>query len=192
MGGFKFDPEKLDKLNDPERLKDIPPGFIWKKLAVKQSGTVVDLGAGTGFFSMHFAGMPGVKKVYALDISPAMVEYMQSRVNPEYPAIIPMIMEESTVPLSDDTADVLIMINLHHEFHAPHAILSECIRVLKPGGKIAIVDWAKKDTEHGPPVEKRYHSAEVIEQLETLPFIHIQSFYDLPSHFLLVAENGKL
>jgi ubiquinone/menaquinone biosynthesis C-methylase UbiE len=191
MEGFKFDPEMLEHLNDPERLKDIPPQWIWDKLNVKKATTVVDLGAGTGFFSKQFTAMPGVEKVYALDISEKMIEYMRRAVNPKYPQVIPMIMDESSIPLPTDMADVLIMINLHHEFHDPHAILAECRRVTKPGGKVAIVDWAKRETEHGPPVDKRYTAEAIVEQLEKTSFQQIRAYHTLPSHFLITAENGK-
>jgi len=191
MEGFKFDPEMLERLNDPERLKDIPPQWIWDKLNVKKASTVVDLGAGTGFFSRQFAGMPGVNKIYALDISEKMIEYMRIRVNPQYPQIIPMIMDEASIPLPADMADVLIMINLHHEFHDPHAILAECRRVLKPGARMAIVDWAKKETEHGPPLEKRYTVETVVEQIKATPFEDVRSYHTLPGHFLITAENSQ-
>ena len=117
MEGFKFDPRKLEKLNDPDRLKDIPPGYIWEKLKVDEPQTVVDLGAGTGFYSIRFAEFPGVKEVYALDISEEMIGYVKNRVVPDHPKIFPVLMEESSIPLADDSADVLVMINLHHEFH---------------------------------------------------------------------------
>ncbi|MBS3806737.1 MAG: class I SAM-dependent methyltransferase [Bacteroidales bacterium] len=189
MEGFKFDPAKLEHLNDPQRLKDIPPGVIWKPLAVDRPETVIDLGAGTGFFSVRFAEMKGVKKVYALDISEAMIEYIHREVSPLHPRIEPVQMEESVIPLPDDIADVLVMINLHHEFHDPHALLKECARVLKPEGRLAVVDWKKKDTAHGPPVSKRYREDEVIKQLETVPFSSIRTHQELPNHFLIVAEN---
>ena len=191
MEGFKFDPQMLERLNDPERLKDIPPQWIWDKLDVREASTVVDLGAGTGFFSKQFTAMPGVEKVYALDISEKMIEYMRTGVNPQYPQVIPMIMDESSIPLPAGMADVVIMINLHHEFHEPHTILAECSRILKPEGRMAIVDWAKKETEHGPPLEKRYTAEAVLEQLETKSFQNIRTYHTLPNHFLITAENGK-
>ena len=191
MEGFKFDPEMLEHLNDPGRLKDIPPQWIWDKMNVKKASTVVDLGAGTGFFSKQFAAMPGVEQVYALDISEKMIEYMRTAVNPQYPQVVPMIMDESSIPLPADMADVVIMINLHHEFHEPHTILAECSRIMKTGGKMAIVDWAKKETEHGPPVKKRYSAEAIVKQLEEASFQQIRSYYTLPSHFLITAEKSK-
>jgi len=189
MEGFKFDPSMLEHLNDPERFRDIPPRLIWEKLGVDDPQTVIDLGAGTGLFSAQFAQMEGVRKVYALDISDAMIEYIRRHVRTQHPTIEPLEMEESVIPLSKDIADVLVMINLHHEFHEPLALLEECSRVLKPGGKLAVVDWKKKDTAHGPPVDKRYLAEEVIRQLEETAFRSIQSYLELPDHFLIWAEN---
>lgn len=190
MEGFKFDPAKLEHLNDPQRLNDIPPEVIWEQLGLKYAETLIDLGAGTGFFSRRFADMPGIKRVYALDISDAMIEYMYTKVVPESPRILPLQMEEAVIPLPDRIADVLVMINLHHEFHDPHALLRECARVIKPRGQMAIVDWKKQDTNHGPPVDKRYTVNQVKAQLKTIPFRSIRSYLKLASHFLVVAENA--
>jgi len=189
MEGFKFDPEKMEKLNNPERLNDIPPDFIWEKLDVQNPGTVVDLGAGTGFFSVRFAGMANVDKVYALDIAEVMVDYMKENIVPMHDKIEAMKMDESSIPLPDDIAGVLVMINLHHELHEPLKILQESARVLKPGGKLAIVDWKKKETEHGPPVEKRYDTDTIKRQLDEAPFNSVKVYDEMPDHFLVVGEN---
>ena len=190
MAGFKFDTQKMDKLNDPERLKDIPPDFILEKLNMKNPGAVVDLGAGTGLFSIRFARMPGIEKVYALDIADVMVEYINENVSPLYPEIIPLSMEESNIPLQDNIAGFLVMINLHHELHEPLKLLEEAARVLKQGGKLAIVDWKKKETGHGPPVEKRCDTGTIHQQLKETSYQSVKIYDELPNHFLIVAENG--
>lgn len=190
MAGFKFDTGKLEHLNNPERAKEIPPEYIWKKLEVEKPETVVDLGAGTGFFSIQFARMPGVEKVYALDIADAMVEYMKENVSPLYPEITSLSMGESNIPLQDNIAGFLVMINLHHELHEPLKILKEASRVLKQGGKLAIVDWKKKETGHGPPVEKRCNTETIHQQLQETSYHSVSIYDELPNHFLLVAENG--
>jgi len=189
MAGFKFDTEKMEKLNNPERLNQIPPGFIWEKLGVSNPDTVVDLGAGTGFFSQRFARMPNVNKVYALDIANVMVDYMKENVVPLHDKIEPLKMDESSIPLPDDTAGVLVMINLHHELHEPVKILQESARLLRPGGKLAIVDWKKKQTEHGPPVEKRCDTETIQRQLAGASFRSVKVYDEMPDHFLVVGEN---
>lgn len=191
MKGFKFDISKLEKLNDPERLKDIPPEYIWDKLQLQNPRVLLDIGAGTGFFSKEFVQMTGVDQVYALDIADEMIEWMEEHLVADYPGVKPMKMEESSVPLSDRIADGIIMINLHHEFHEPDTFLQECYRLLNNKGKMAIVDWAKKETEHGPPVSKRYSISVIINQLKKAGFQNVESYEELPSHFLILAEKNE-
>jgi len=50
-----FNPKKLEKLNNPDRLKAIPPEFIWGKLNLVDPRYLLDLGAGTGMFSIAFS-----------------------------------------------------------------------------------------------------------------------------------------
>lgn len=189
MKGFKFDTQKLHHLNDPERLKDIPPDYILEKLNIRKLGILVDIGAGTGFFSIQFIRMPGVEKVHALDISDEMIEYMQENIQPEHPEIIPRKISEAEINIENSTADIVIMINLHHEFHYSLKMLGEVYRILKPGRKTAIVDWSHKETEHGPPLEIRYKTGQITEQLNQTSFTEINVFNDLPKHYLIIAEK---
>jgi ubiquinone/menaquinone biosynthesis C-methylase UbiE len=189
MKGFKFDMEKLEKLNDPERLKDIPPEYIWNKINLEKADTIIDIGAGTGFFSLQFAQMPGIKKVYALDIADEMIEWMKNNITTKNQEIIPQKMEESSIDLPGELADVVIMINVHHEFNDPLDILNESYRLLKDGGKVAIVDWAKKETEHGPPVSKRYSPHQIAEQINNTPLKNPKIYEELPNHYLVTSEK---
>jgi hypothetical protein len=67
MDEKKFDPKKLQKLNDPNRLLDIPPGYIWDKLNLIKSDILVDIGAGTGFFSIPFVDYAKNGKIFIVD-----------------------------------------------------------------------------------------------------------------------------
>ena len=184
-----FDPKKFEKLNDPIRLEHLPPVFIKEKLGINDARVILDIGAGTGFFSLHFANMFLDSKVYACDISEFMVSYMKDKVVPVNSRIHPMIMEHDTIPLGDGLADLIVMINLHHEIEDPQTILSECYRLLKPGGKIAISDWKKEYTGHGPALEIRFEIDEVEAQLEHAGFTGIKSFDELRYNFLVIAEK---
>jgi ubiquinone/menaquinone biosynthesis C-methylase UbiE len=189
MKGFKFDTEKLNHLNDPERLKDIPPEYIIDKMGLNSPKTILDIGAGTGFFSNEFSKIAGLEKLYALDIADEMIQWIKAQLAPNNSKIIPQKMQEDKIELESNLADAVIMINVHHEFHHPMRILNEVNRLLIPGGKLAIVDWAKKETEHGPPVEKRYTTTQIKQQLEKIPFDHIQIYEELPNHILIIAEK---
>ena len=65
----KFDPKKLKKLNDPQRLVDIPPEYILDKLDIDEPDVLVEIGSGTAFFSVAFLGHLNPSAMYACDIS---------------------------------------------------------------------------------------------------------------------------
>lgn len=190
MNDNKFDPKKLQKLNNPQRLADIPPAFIRDRLHLEKPEVVVEIGAGTAFFSIAFCELLSPRKVFACDVSEAMIDWVKENVSPRYPTIIPVKNEESSVPLDDGIADLLFMINLHHELDEPSLTVKEAFRILKPGGEIFIVDWKKKDMSEGPPIEIRCLPDQVKRQMVTAGFSGLQVFEDMPKHFLIVGKKG--
>jgi ubiquinone/menaquinone biosynthesis C-methylase UbiE len=187
----KFDPKKLKILNDPQRLMDIPPDYIWEKLNIEKPGVFVDLGAGTAFFSIAFLQKYKPLKVYACDSSEVMIDWVKENVIPEYPDIIPIKTEEYSIPLEDGIADLAFMINLHHELDNPPLTLDELNRILKPDGKILIADWKKEDMSEGPPMEIRCLPEQVKEQLVNAGFNQVEFYTDLPKHFLVVGKKDR-
>jgi len=187
----KFDPKKLEKLNNPQRLKDIPPDYVLKKLDMKKADVLVEIGAGTAFFSIAFLKATGASTLYACDISETMIDWIKEHVVPKFPNIRPVKSGEYTIPLEDEIADLVFMINLHHELDDPMRTLKEASRLLKLRGKIFIVDWKKKDMDEGPPSRIRVLPGQVKEQLVDSGFTHVNIFTDLPKHFLLTGEKGS-
>jgi ubiquinone/menaquinone biosynthesis C-methylase UbiE len=189
MDEKKFDPKKLQKLNDPNRLLDIPPRHIWDKLNLIKSDILVDIGAGTGFFSIPFVGYTKNGKVFACDVSDIMIEWMKDNICPKYLNIVPVKMDEQTVPLEDGLADLVYMINLHHELDSPDEILKESFRLLRKNGKIFIVDWKKVDMSQGPPIHLRYLPEQVKDQLIRVGFEELCIDNEMAKHFLVIAEK---
>ena len=187
MNEKKFDPKKLQRLNDPQRLIDISPDYIREKLHMEKTGIIVEIGAGTAFFSVVFFQKFRPSTLYACDISEIMIKWIKENVTPNYPDIIPVKTEESSVPLDDGLADLVFMVNLHHELEKPFLILEEAFRILKPGGKIFIVDWKKKDISEGPPAKIRYLPEKVKEQLVNAGFKNVNIHNELKKHFLVVG-----
>ena len=189
MNEKTFDPKKLQKLNNPQRLKDIPPDYVWDKLNIEKADVLVEIGAGTAFFSIAFLQHARPSKIYACDVSEVMIHWMKENVVSKYPNIVPVKNEEHAVPLDDAIADVVFMIHLHHELDNPTRIVEEAYRILKPGGNIFIVDWKKVDMAEGPPTRIRCLPEQVKEQLVDSGFKHVNIFSELPKHFLLVGKK---
>jgi protein-L-isoaspartate O-methyltransferase len=78
----KFDPEKLKKLDDPERLSLFDPEAVLKSFGLKPGMTVLDVGTGAGFYLPYLSKMVSDSgKVYAIDIIPEAVEYARNKVS---------------------------------------------------------------------------------------------------------------
>jgi len=190
MTDKKFDPKKLQKLNNPDRLKDIPPEFIHERLGGGARETLVEIGAGTAFFSIALYNYFRPQALYACDISELMIDWMSANVVPKYPAIVPVKTAESSVPLADEIADLVFMINLHHELDNPAESIAESYRLSKSGGNILIIDWKKEEMKDGPPQHIRCETETIVKQLEMGGFAHIEVFDTLPKHFMLIGKKS--
>lgn len=138
----KFDTKKLNKLNNVERLKWINPDLVWQTLKLSNPKILIDIGAGTGIFAKEFIKKLSNGKIYACDSANVMVDWMQENLLENN--IIPFLTNENTIDLENNIADFVYMITVHHELMDPEKLLKEAYRLLKSGGKIAIIDWKKK------------------------------------------------
>ena len=189
MSDKKFDPKKLHKLNDPQRLIDIPPAFVCGQLSVQNPDVLVEIGAGTAFFSLAFHQQLKASTTYACDLSETMIRWIKENIAPQYSEIIPVKNEESSVPLNDEIADLVFMINLHHELEDPSLVMQEAFRLLRPEGEVFIIDWKKEDMPQGPPVEIRCLPEQIELQLAKSGFLTIRSSNKMAKHFIVVGKK---
>ena len=189
---IKFDPAKLDRLNDPQRLSYLDPETIWTALGVKKPGVIVDIGAGTGLFALQFRMLAGEGTVYACDIEPQMIAWMEENLPSRYrDSIIPLKMEESRIPLDDGLADAAYLINVYHELEEPAALFRDARRVLAPGGTLAVVDWKAEPTPSGPPLAHRLPAGRAIRDLEAAGFAGVQERKDLEYHYIVTGRKAE-
>ena len=187
--GHKFDVKKLERLRDPERLSYLNPDKIWSVIAPDEVRTVVDLGAGIGFFAIPFSRKIPQGKVYGCDLSDEMVANLKMAIKSEGVSnIITVKTEEVHVPLPDGVADLVFMVNLHHEFDHPLESMAECRRMLRPGGRVAVVDWKPEQTPGGPPLHVRVAPEKVMAQLREAGFEGGQTHSLLPYHYVVTAN----
>jgi ubiquinone/menaquinone biosynthesis C-methylase UbiE len=161
----KFNPKDLERLNDPVRVKNVNPDLVWSVLDLKSPSVLVDIGAGTGVFAKIFAEKLNSGKIYACDTEDAMINWMSKNLvyNSACP-IIPLKSEETSIPLENELADLVYMMNVHHEFDDAQKIVEESYRLLKFGGKLAIVDWRCEEMEKGPDLSIRVPEDVIIDQ----------------------------
>jgi ubiquinone/menaquinone biosynthesis C-methylase UbiE len=159
----KFDPEKLKKLDDPERLSLFDPEAVLKSFGLKPGMTVLDVGTGAGFYLPYLSKMVSDSgKVYAIDISPEAVEYAKSKVSQlGLKNVEVLTSQENKIPLPDNTVDFTYMAFVFHELEDPVKFLKELERVSKPLSYLALIDWKKEERDKGPPLDEVYSEWEV-------------------------------
>ena len=184
---IKFDPKKLAKLNNPERLKTLNPEAIWEALNLQNPKTLIDIGAGTGFFTKEFSKKLTDGKIYACDSSEVMIQWMQENITDKN--ILPLQCSEASIELPDGIADLVYMINVHHEILEPEKLLAETHRLLKIGGRVAVIDWKAEAMQEGPPLELRISEEVIAEQLLKTGFVNIVSHEILPLHSFVVGQK---
>jgi ubiquinone/menaquinone biosynthesis C-methylase UbiE len=127
---------------------------------------VADIGAGTGYFALPFlaAVTPG-GKVYAVDLQPEMLAVLGSRL-PEGAATELVEADAAETTLTVGSLDLVFSANVWHELDDRGAALEEFARILRPGGRLAILDW-RNDVESppGPPLDHRITARSVVENL---------------------------
>lgn len=187
----KFDVSELMKLNDPGRFETLIPEVMWRAVGDPTPEVIIEIGAGTGLFAQRFAQFAPGAVVYAVDTEQAMLDWLrQNRVEATEGRIITVLSTESAVPLADGVADLVSMINLHHELADPVSIYAEAFRLLKPGGRVLVVDWAPRETQRGPSLAVRATPAVLRDLLAETGFDGISVQEDaLPWHTLVTANR---
>jgi SAM-dependent methyltransferase len=189
----KFDIAKLERLNDVGRFEYLDPELMWAAAATPDARTIVEIGAGTGLFACRFADLAPEADIYAADIEPVMVRWMfQHRPAALCGRLHPILAEETKIPLPTGDADLVLMINVHHELADPRSSYCEALRLLKIGGTLLIADWLPGDTGSGPPHAVRASAEQIAEILSAVGFCEIEEHEDLLRHSLLTARKAAV
>jgi ubiquinone/menaquinone biosynthesis C-methylase UbiE len=178
-------------LDDPSRLRSESARELWKRAGLRRGMTVVDVGAGTGYYSFPASDVVGASgEVHAVDVSRVLVRLLRERVRLRSPSnVVVHLSRPDRIPLADGVADRVLLANVLHGI--PPATVAESVRILRPGGLLLDLDWKKGTTERGPPVENRLSVAEARAALEAYGLRFVRAGPLGASHYLLMlARRG--
>jgi ubiquinone/menaquinone biosynthesis C-methylase UbiE len=153
----RFDnPKQLAKnFDDPARDAWQEPDRVIEALALKRGQTAADIGAGTGYFTVRLAKSAAAPKVYAVDIEPSMVTYVAERAATEHLTNVVAVQAAADAPNLPEAVDLALIVDTFHHIGNRESYFRRLAKSLKPGGRVAIIDF-KPDSPEGPPKEFRF------------------------------------
>jgi ubiquinone/menaquinone biosynthesis C-methylase UbiE len=180
----------VDDLDSQERRRLFPPEELLKKLPIKKTDNILDLGAGTGYLTIPTAKMvDGL--VYALDMDPEMLEVIETRAQYEHITNIKSVKGSiDNIPLPDDSIDIVIASWVLHEVKPLSKSLQQIKRVLKERGYFLCFEFENIESSiKGPPMNIRIPSSTMEQELINVGFTIIQKSFPRDYVYIFVVKK---
>ncbi|MBI3768208.1 MAG: class I SAM-dependent methyltransferase [Deltaproteobacteria bacterium] len=174
---------------------DDPARDVWQKprdvvgaLGLRPGMTVADLGAGTGYFSRYLSAAVGeTGTVFAVETEPNLLARLRERAEQEQTAnVTPILASFDDSRLPAGAVDVVLIVDTFHHLDRRLEYLTRLRRVLKPRGRVAIVDWQATELPVGPPMEHKIARADVIAEMQAAGYRLTAEPAILPYQYVLV------
>jgi len=177
--------EWAKSFDDPAREEWQMPARVIDALQLKSGQVVADVGAGTGYFTVRLAKSPAAPRVYAVDIEASMVEYVKQRAAREGLNNVIAVQAGADRTNLPEPVDLVLIVDTYHHIPNRVAYFTALRSVMKPGARLAIVDF-RKDSPEGPPEQFRFTPAQISAELASAGFA-LQTSHDfLPRQIFLV------
>ncbi|MBY0456363.1 MAG: class I SAM-dependent methyltransferase [Gemmataceae bacterium] len=134
-------------LERKERIKEEDPEKLVKLLEIKDGMTVADVGAGSGYHTFMMAPLVGEKgKVIASDIQPEMLTLITKKAKDKKVTNVETVQGTAKDPkLPAGKVDLVLLVDVYHEFEFPYEMMEKLVESLKPGGRLAFVEFKAED-----------------------------------------------
>lgn len=174
--------KKQIKLENAERINELNPFETLKKLGVNQDHVICDVGAGSGIFTIPAAKITK-NTVYAAEISDEMLAVIKEKAKEQELDNIQLIkVIENKIEIKKESVDLILMVTVLHEIENSEIFLKEIETLINSNGKIAVIEFHKKETPMGPPTAHRMSKEEVSDQMKTIGY-SVLEYFDLGENF---------
>lgn len=186
---FKDAQKWAKSFDDPARDQWQKPEFVLKNLELQSKKCVVDIGAGTGYFSIRIAkALPPVGQVYAADNEPDMVTYLQQRSQREGLKNHTALLVTNQFPSLPEKCDLIFMVDTYHHIQDRTNYFKAGLNEMTINGKVAIIDFTM-DSLIGPKKNHRISKAQVVQELSDAGYALEKDIAGLPNQYFLIFKR---
>jgi SAM-dependent methyltransferase len=180
-------------LERPARVNEEKPELVLAALDLQRGIVVADIGAGSGYYSSRIAERVGAEgRVYAVDVQPGMIEYLRAEMKKQGVENVKPVLGTATDPrLEAESVDLAVMVDVYHEFAYPFEMLTGIVRALKPGGRIAFVEYRANDPTVPIKPEHTMDEAQVRREAAVHPLQWEKTVIDLPRQIVVVFRKRE-
>lgn len=183
-----------DWLNRPEREKEENPEGALDALRIRPGMVVADVGAGTGYMSLRLARRVGTSgKVYANDLQPEMLRRLrENAAKAGLGNIVTVQGEEADPKLPAGQMDLVLLVDVYHEFSKPREMIDKIRESMKPDGRLVLLEYRKEDPNVPIREEHKMTVGEVKAELEPQGFVLSKVIETLPrQHILILTKDSS-
>ncbi len=136
-----------DWLVRPEREREERPDQALDAIGIQRGSTVADIGAGVGYFTWRLAERVGSNgTVYGEDIQQRMLDQLVKNTNARHLTNVHAVLGSTEDPkLPKNSIDLVLLVDVYHEFSEPEKMLERIRESLKPGGRIVFLEYRAED-----------------------------------------------
>lgn len=180
--------EAADWLDRPERETEEAPSLLVKSLHLKLGDQIADIGAGSGYLSFLMAKPVGPSgKVYAEDIQPEMIDIIKKKAAENGQAnVIPWLGTITDPKLKPGSIDLMILVDVYHEFDHPFEMTVNMVKDLKKGGRLVFVEYRKEDPRVPIKPVHKMTVAQVRKEMGIFPLKYKETIEILPRQHIIV------
>lgn len=167
--------------------------LMLEQLRIQPGWTICDLGSGNGYHSLKMAATTGERgTIYAVDIQKQMLDMLSARAVSRGIQNIKTILGDPWDPkLPAASCDLILLVDVYHEFGHPEQMLKAMHRALKPGGVVALVEFRSEDQKVPIRPEHKMSRAQIYREWQNSGFIVEREFHGLPWQHLLFLRQAK-
>ena len=183
------EPEKWAKnFDDPARDAWQMPDRVIAALELKAGQTVADIGAGTGYFTVRLAKAAAKPQVIAVDIEKSMVEYVKARAAKEGLKNVSGVVAVDGSANLPGPVDLILIVDTFHHIPKRQAYFTDLAKFLRPGGRLAIIDWLPGGPM-GPPAAFRFSPEKIAEEVGAAGWKKIGQHTFLPNQSFTIYRR---